>query len=574
MAEESSLFNVSFDAGNKKKMSFDKKILGKILKDMSGFRLSIFGIIILSLGSAYTFVMIPEYLGGVIDMFVSVLVSSMIKGEADIQADELFGVLAPTALVFLLNFVFSLFRDLIASRMSSDYADFLRKRLFDKLLSVEMSYIDTNSKNSVRENATMHTDMMNQSINIIISQELSAVFCIAAVTIRLFSVNIVFGIFSLLIIPLTALISFVIRQISSLSEAAAQRTVLPDFRELYQNADALRLSGEKNTIAESLEKEEEIRTKALCRARFFDAVTKNPSVFFCRVFMIASVAFGAQAVSSDIITLGTVISVVIFFLRLSTPFSQISTFSSSLSALFYSADKVFSFLSEADEQRGDKKDARVKEHDTVAFENVTFGYASSKEDVLKDISFEIKNRGITVISGETGIGKTTVLKLMTGFYLPSRGRITFNGEDINTFDIKAFRDRFSFIEQEATLFEMTVRENIIYPDSKADYARFEEVISVIGLDKAFSDCDNIYDTVFRLNPRNLSDGQIQLVLIARALYHKKEFIVLDEAFSLVDPSLEEYIYSLLERLSREHGIIIISHRRTCSIKSDNTVKLI
>lgn len=573
MAEGSSVFAVSFDAAEKKKMSFDKKIFAEIIKDMRRYPLSIFCILVLSAGSAYTFVMIPEYLGKVIDLFVSVFVSSVIKGEADIPADRFIRVLVPTVAVFLLNSLFSLFRDIISANMSSDYSDFLRKRIFDKILSVEMSYIDINSKQSVRENATAHTDMMNQSINIIISQEISSALCIACVIIRLFSINVVFGIFALLILPLTVLINYIIRQIRLISEKAAYKAQLPDFRELYENADALRISGEKNIITESFEKTEEMRIKALCKARFFDSLTKNPSVFLCWCFMIACVVFGADAINEGIVTLGTVISVIIFFLRLSTPFSQISTFSSSVANLFCSADKVFSFLCEEDEQRGDKKDIEEKDLDIIAFNNVTFRYVSGKEDVLKNLSFEIKNKGVTVLAGETGIGKTTLLKLMTGFYMPCGGNITFNGEDINTFDIKAFRDRFSFIEQEAVLFETTVKENIIYPDTEVDSERFEEVISVLGLDKVFSESDNIYDTVFRLNPRNLSDGQIQLILLGRAIYHKKEFIVLDEAFSSVDASLEEHIYSLLKKLSDRHGIIIISHRQTDEIIADNTINL-
>lgn len=573
MADTSSLFSVSFDARNRKKMSFDKKLIGKILRDMKRYSLSIFCILVLSVCSAYTFIMIPEYLGKVIDLFVSAFVVSVIKGESDISSEQLVSVLVPTVAVFLLNSVFSLLRDITAANMSSSYSELFRNRIFDKLLSVEMSYIDRNSKEAVRERATVHTDMLNQSISIIISQEFSAVCCILAVIIKLFTINMLFGVFAFLIFPFAALINYIIKQIRLMLRSPDIKSGLPDFAELYKNADAVRVSGEKNAVLEGIEAAEKKRTDALCNARFFDFLTKNPSVFLCSFFMILSVAFSADFINSGAVTYGTVISVVIFFLKLSTPFSQLSTFSSSVANLLHSADKVFSFLGEEDEQRGNKKDIEEGVSDVISFNNVTFRYAGGKEDVLKDISFEIKNRGITVISGATGRGKTTVLKLMTGFYAPCSGKITYNGEDINSFDIKVFRESFSFIEQEATLFEKTVRENIIYPDTEIDNERFFAVISVLGLDKVFSGSDNIYDTVFRLNPRNLSDGQIQLILLGRAIYHRKEFIVLDEALSCMDTALEEHIYSLLEELSAEHGIIIISHRQTLHPRADNIISL-
>lgn len=573
MADKSSAFKMNFDVEAQSLNKIEKASVRRLLRDLKPYFVRIILFATVASLFAFTFVRVPRLLGQVIDVFVSAIVSSVIKGKTDFDVSAISEIMPSVIIIFLLDTVFAVLKGLISTDISSHYSDFLRKRVFRKTGNIPVSYFDFYSKEYVHSISTEKIDTVSQSLNLLLSRFFASLILVTAIVITLFQTDVIIGILSCGFIIAAYASDFLISYFSkrSLNEKHVKAcTTSTD--ELYRNLVSVRLSGRAEKTVQSIISDEETLASETGKGRFFAFIEGNISSLLTGLFLVLTVTLEYRRVGDSVITLGTLLSLVIFILKLSEPLSQITSVRQSAGALLSASDFVLDYISQPDEN-DETKTACVSEAADIEIRNITFRYFGGAEPVFRNFSASIPKSGITVLSGPTGNGKTTLMKLVLGLYRPEEGEICIGETDISDLNLINYRSLFSVISQEATLFERSIEENICYPDEKADTERLHYAAKLSGAYEFIEKLEKGFCTVFSPKPQNISDGQIQLILLARALYHEKQFIVLDESTSYIDTESEKKIYDALKEISENRCVIIITHRKTGLGYADKVIEI-
>lgn len=573
MADSSSAFSVNFDAEAREADEGYKRVPKKFLNDMKKHRLRFVLFFVCSVISAVSFVYIPEFLGKLIDVFVSSILSSVLNGQTELTFSNLSHVIVPAIISIIIYAVFSYLCGVYSTDISSKYGDFLRKKAFDKIQTTSMIEIDTASKVKMHDLMTSEIDILNQSINIFLSQVVASAIVVIAIIVKSFTINIFIGFFILSVIPLSYVF---IKLICSASQKkqGIEIPYAPEAEDIIHNMMIVHCSGKTKSVTDSVLKSEKERLKKIKRIRFYESLKQLPTLFFSGIAIVVTiyifVCTDSVAISS--ISIGTILSVILYIKRIEKPLNDIMSFSQTIQNAISSSNKIYQFLEKKDEPSG-KEEPQVSQEITIKVDNVSFTYSEDLKNVLDKFSAAFENHGITQIKGKTGSGKTTLLKLVLGYYQPQAGCIKLNEKDISVLNLNSYRKMFSVITQEASLFEMSIAENIAYPSKEIDYYKINSIVSSLHQENLISQLENGLDTVYRKNISSLSDGQIQIILLIRAIYNNKKFIILDESFSHIDRENETKIFDALKNLSHRIGIIFISHKDSSLGFSDNTIYL-
>ncbi len=572
MAAQNSSFMMHLDMQKKADAGINKASAKRFLTDFGYRSYFMIAVFVCAVIGSVAFVKIPVYLGEIIDIFVSAIIASAIKGVADFDSQVIMKTLLSLAAAVIVNTLMTVLQSVIAIEISSKYCESLRSKAFGKLGKIEVSYVDIRSKNEVNNIFTSVIDELNQHISSFISQSLTSVILVVMILYYIFTIDVIFGAIAVAAVLFQILFSVLLPFFSGKDNGSKTQNTT-DYTEIAENLITLKHSGVATKLLNAVEADEKSVAKKIRSARFLGGIGSATGEFFVSAATVAIIIFGAVRIINGDISAGLLISVVIFIKRIVTPLTQMTGIGGAFSAVLSTADKFFAFIAAKNEASGNKKVNKNFPRQQICFENISYRYPLSPSDVFEDFSLTLESKGITTLVGVTGVGKTTLLKLMLGFYTPQKGVVTLNGIPVTEINIKNYRDRFSVITQEATLFDCSIAENISYPKKDFDKNRADEIMKKLGAADFLSGLPDGYDTVFCSNPENLSGGQIQMILMARALYNNKKFIVLDEAFTNVDTKSENRLFDVLKEISKDHGVIIVSHKWINSEKVDNIVQI-
>lgn len=575
MASKNSVFKVRFDASSKEyDTKFNSSTAKFVFNQMKPYSLKIALFAILTVLFSYTYVRIPRILGQIIDVYTSAIISSVIKGAENISIPKPISLLVYAAIFLLLNTVFSALQGIISSGISSSHADKLRNKVFAKIGRISLSYTDIASKKHIMDVATESIDAFNQSTNLIINQVFSAVIMIIAIIATVVTIDPIAALTLALIIPVQLLLQYILDYSESEIGRKAinnQPTESTDIRELFSGLRTIQVSGRMPEILDEIEKSEKEKAKGMASARFFSFISNNSSDLLLGLEIAIISLISAIRINDGIFTIGTLLTIIIYVRKLGSPISQLASFSSVSSTLAASSATLREFLDAREEIKDGKEINLPDEAKAIEINNVTFTYPNTVKPVIRNMTVTVPPKGITAVSGFTGAGKTTVIKLILRLYSPDSGTITYNGFNIEDIPLDTYRKLFSVINQEATLFETSVAANIAFPDTQYDIEKIMEAARLSGADEFISKLSDGYDTVFCAEPQNISNGQTQLILIARALYNRSKFIILDEATSFVDVETEEKVSTAMKECSKSCGVIIISHKSSTVKDADNVI---
>lgn len=577
MASKNSVFKVRFDASSKEYNSkFGLKTAKFVCGQMKPYSLRIALFTVCTVLFSYTYVKIPRVLGQIIDVYTSAIISSVIKGAENIDIPKPVSLLLYAAAFLVLNTVFSAVQGIISSGISSSYADSLRNKIFAKIGRISISYTDVASKRHILDVATESIDAFNQSINLIITQIFSAVIMIIAIIATVVTIDPIAALTMSLIIPVQLLLQYILDTAETgIGKKAinSQMTESTDIRELFSGLKTIQVSGKMPEILDEIEKAEGEKAKGMASARFFSFISNNSSDLLLGLEIAVISLISAFRINEGIFTIGTLLTIIIYVRKLGNPISQLASFSSVSATLAASSATIMEFL-DAPEENKDGKDVDLPEKsEDIVIDDITFTYPNTVKPVIKNMSVRVPSTGITAVSGFTGAGKTTIIKLILRLYSPDSGEIKYAGTNIEDIPLDIYRKLFSVINQEATLFETSIAENIAFPETEFDIEKIKEAARQSGADEFVSRLKDGYDTVFTAEPQNISNGQTQLILIARALYNRSKFIILDEATSFVDAETEEKVSDAMKECAKTCGVIIISHKNSTVKDADNVITL-
>lgn len=465
--------------------------------------------------------------------------------------------------VYIASSLLTWLQTFVMIRVSQKTIHRLRQQLFEQYQSLPLAFYDKQQQGDLMSRMTNDIENLNAALSQSVIQLVSSFLTIVGTAFALFYLDWRLALVTLIIIPLIVYATKQIIKRSSVNYKARQRDLgnLNGYiEETISNADIITLFGkEKSTLAEFKEANERLRGSAM-RADIISGFMGPINNFMNNLGLSLVIGAGAIMAVTSGLTIGVIASFVTYTRQFFRPINQLSNLLNTFQSAIAGSERVFEVLDEAKEV-ADIENAKAKEQFSgdVKFENVTFAYETGKP-VLSGINFEAKAGETIAIVGPTGSGKTTIIQLLTRFYDATGGRILLDGESIEHYKMTNVRDHVGVVLQDTYLFSGTVRENIRFGKLHATDEEVEQAAKVAYAHNFIKYLPEQYDTVLTSGGLNLSQGQRQLIAIARAILEDPDILILDEATSSVDTMTEVHIQKGLNNLMEGRTSFVIAHR--------------
>ncbi|MDT3498478.1 ABC transporter ATP-binding protein/permease [Bacillus toyonensis] len=447
----------------------------------------------------------------------------------------------------------------------------IRQDIFEKIQTLSLRFFDVRSQGDLMSRVTNDIDNLNQALTQSVVQIISSALTFIGVTIAMFSLNWILALVTLITVPIMFFVTKKLVAYSGKNFAKRQKDLgeLNGFiEEAITGADVTTLYGkEKETVQNFNKINEQLRISAT-KADTVSAFIFPSMNFINNLGMGLVIGTGSVMVLNGMTTVGVIAAFINYSRQFSRPLSQFATLMNTIQAAVAGGERVFEIMDEVPEIQN-KKDAFVVQNlqGHVELENVSFGYVENKT-ILKEVSLKAQPGETIALVGPTGSGKTTIINLLTRFYDIQQGQIHIDGKDIKDYDINSLRSKIGVVLQDTYLFAGTIMDNIRYGRL---HASDEEVINAAKAASAHSFIKHLpkqYETEIASEGSNLSQGQKQLLAIARAILADADILILDEATSNIDTRTELQIQAGLNNLMRGRTSFVIAHRLKTIEKAD------
>ena len=491
----------------------------------------------------------------------------MTQGSGGIDFTAVLRILVLLAALYILSALFSYLQNFLVSGVAQRTIYSLRKTVDQKIRRLPLGYFDRGSVGDVLSRVTNDVDTVATTLQQGINQVVNSVFTILTILVMMLLISPVLTGVALLTLPLTLLASMnVVRLSQKLFKGQADTlgSLNGYVEEMYTGHNVVKVfSREEDTIAAFDGLNEELYRYSW-KANFISGIIMPVSGFIGNLGYIIVTVLGAVWVIQGKFLVGSIQSFIQYIRHFSNPIVQLANLANMLQSAIAAAERVFEFLDEAEETpdplpQEDIPQAARRGSGSVEFQNVSFGYTPDRI-LIRDLSLSIRPGETVAIVGPTGAGKTTLVNLILRFYEVSGGRILLDGEDIAGMPRAALRSRIGMVLQDTWLFSGTIRENIRYGRLDATDAEVEEAARSARADKFIRALPQGYDTHLGEDASNISQGQRQLLTIARAILSDPDILILDEATSSVDTRTEVLIQKAMNTLMKGRTSFVIAHR--------------
>lgn len=559
-------------AGGEKPKEF-KKTLGKLVKYLSKYHAAIIIVMIFTVGSTVFNVIGPKILGKATTEIFNGLMSK-ISGGAGIDFTKIGKILVILLGLYGLSTLFGYVQGFVMSGISQKMSYKLRKELSEKLNRLPMSYYDKRTHGEVLSRITNDVDTLGMSLNQSITQLITSVATIVGVLIMMLTISPLMTVIALLILPVSAtLISVIVKHSQKYFKQQQEYLghVNGQIEEVFGGHNVVKLFNKEEDVIDEFKKTNEVLYHSAWKSQFFSGMTQPMMQFVGNLGYVAVAVVGGYLNIKKVIEVGDIQSFIQYVRQFTQPITQIAQVSNMLQSTLAAAERVFEFLEEDEEEQTTEHHAMIVENGkerrvtpadlvgNVTFDHIKFGYVPDKI-IVQDFSAEVKSGQKIAIVGPTGAGKTTIVKLLMRFYDLNSGAIKIDGYNINEFDRSELREAFGMVLQETWLFKGSIMENIRY--GRLD-ATDEEVIAAAKAAHAHHFIQSLpggYQMELNEDASNISQGQKQLLTIARAILADNKLLILDEATSSVDTRTEEQIQKAMDNLMKGRTSFVIAHR--------------
>ena len=520
-------------------------------------------VIVFAIGSSVFNIVGPKILGNATTKIFEGLVSKVSNSGGGIDFDAIFRTLTILASLYIISSIFSFIQTFITSDISQKVSYNLRKSISEKINKLPLNYYDKKTNGEVLSRVTNDIDAISQNLNQILSQMITSATTLIGVLIMMLSISVTMTLVSLIVIPLSlVMIMLVVRK--SQKHFRAQQEYLGHtnghIEEMYSGHNIMKaFNGEEKAI-EEFDKLSDTLYNSAWKSQFLSGMMMPIMTFIGNLgYVIVAIMGGFLAIRNKI-QVGDILAFIQYVRSFMQPIAQTAQIANVMQQTAAAAERVFEFLEE-EEVVEDVKNPISTEgiEGAVEFDHVRFGYNEDKI-IINDFSINIKPGQKVAIVGPTGAGKTTIVKLLMRFYELNGGKILIDGHDYRDFTRNDLRKIFGMVLQDTWLFNGSIMENIRY--GRLD-ASDEEVIEAAKLAHAHHFIKTLadgYNMEINEEADNISQGQKQLLTIARAILSDPKILILDEATSSVDTRTEVLIQQAMENLMEGRTSFIIAHR--------------
>lgn len=503
----------------------------------------------------------PKILGKATTELFNGLVAK-INGSGGINFGRIGEILIFLLCLYAVSAVFSLIQGFIMTGISNDVSYNLRRDISKKFNRLPMKYYESQTYGEILSRVTNDVDMLQQGLNQSITQLITSVTTLIGVFIMMLSINIWMTLVALLILPFSMLIITNVMKHSQ-KYFQQQQAYLGDVNgqveEIYSGHNVVKLFNKEEDVIRTFEESNKHLYESAWKSQFFSGMMMPVMQFVGNLGYVIVALLGGYFSIKRVIEVGDIQSFFQYIRNFTQPIQQIAQVTNMLQMSAAASERVFEFLDEEEEQTVEHPVSIEGKEGNVTFEHVSFGYDPEKI-IIHDFSEEVKSGQKIAIVGPTGAGKTTMVKLLMRFYDVTSGSIKVDGYDIKDYNRSELREMFGMVLQDTWLFNGTIMENIRY--GRLD-ATDEEVIAAAKAAHAhrfiMAQSDG-YQTVLNEETNNISQGQKQLLTIARAILADNKILILDEATSSVDTRTEIQIQKAMDNLMRGRTSFVIAHR--------------
>lgn len=539
-----------------------KKSLKTLVKYIAKYKAGIFVVMFCAVCSTVFTVAGPKILGKATTALSEGLMAK-ISGTGNIDFDKIGRILLIVLGLYLCSALFSFIQGWIMTGITQKVCYKLRQEISEKINRMPMKYFESRTYGEVLSRITNDVDTLGQGLNQSITTIITSVATLIGVLLMMLSISPLMTLIALVILPISlALISLVTKKSQKFFRAQQEYLghINGQVEEVYGGHLVIKaFNREKDTI-EEFEKTNKILYDSAWKSQFLSGMMQ-PIMMFVGNLGYASVALaGGMLAIKNVITIGDIQAFIQYVKNFTQPIQQIAQVINMVQSMSAASERVFEFLDEEEEQQIVENPADIsKVTGEVSFENVHFGY-NPEQIIINDFSAKVKPGQKIAIVGPTGAGKTTMVKLLMRFYDVNSGAIKLNGSNIKDFNRRELRDAFGMVLQDTWLFKGTIMENIRY--GRLD-ATDEEVIAAAKAARAHHFIQTLpggYQMELNEDASNVSQGQKQLLTIARAILADNPILILDEATSSVDTRTEIQIQNAMDNLMKGRTSFVIAHR--------------
>ena len=488
-----------------------------------------------------------------------------LRGTGSIDFGYIGKILLILLVMYLVSAAFSFCQSWIMSGLSQKMCYDFRRQISEKINRLPLAYFEKRTVGEVLSRITNDVDTLGQSLNQSITPLITSITPMIGVLIMMLTISPTMTLIAILILPVSmALVLLVVR--FSQKYFRAQQKVLGSVNgqveEVYSGHNVVKAFNREDAVLNDFDEANNRLFESAWKSQFLSGLMQPIMTFVGNLGYVAVAVSGSIFAARGIITIGDIQAFIQYVRNFTQPIQQLAQVSNMLQSMAAASERVFEFLGEPEEEQNADPARRADPaciDGQVTFDHVKFGYTPEKT-VIRDFSCDVKPGQKVAIVGPTGAGKTTMVKLLMRFYDVNSGAITLDGHNVKDFDRSALREGFGMVLQDTWLFQGTIMENIRY--GRLD-ATDEEVIAAAKAacaDHFIRTLPGGYQMELNEDASNVSQGQKQLLTIARAILADNKILILDEATSSVDTRTEQRIQTAMDNLMRGRTSFVIAHR--------------
>lgn len=549
--------------GGEKPKDF-KKTMKNLIKYLKPYILSIFIVMIFAIGSAAFSIVGPKILGNATTEIFNGLIKKITTANSEgINFDKIGKIIIFLLALYIISTIFSLIQGWIISEVAQKVSYNMRRQISGKINRMPLKYFDTRTHGEVLSRVTNDVDTVSQTLNQSLSQILTAVTTLIGILIMMFSISWIMTMASLIVIPLTVgLISLVVKKSQKYFKTQQEYLgyVNGKVEEVYSGHIVMKaFNAEQREVNKFSELNDTLYISAW-KSQFLSGMMMPIMTFVGNLGYVLVTILGGWLTIRKAIEVGDILAFVQYIRSFMQPISQAAQIANVLQSTAAAAERVFEFLDEEEEVADIENPVSTKEIiGAVDFNHINFEYNQGKT-IINDFTAHIKPGQRVAIVGPTGAGKTTIVKLLMRFYDVNYGEILIDGYNIKDFNRSDLRKIFGMVLQDTWLFNGTIMENLRYGRLDASDEEVKEAAKAAHVHSFIRTLPNGYDMELNEEASNVSQGQKQLLTIARAILANPKILILDEATSSVDTRTEVLIQKAMDNLMSGRTSFIIAHR--------------
>lgn len=539
-----------------------KGTLKKLISYIGAYKIPVFFVMIFAIASTVFNIWGPKILSQAITELFNGLIKKY-QGTGGIDFNKIGGILLFMLGLYLVASAFGIMQGWIMSTITQKITYRMRKEISEKINRMPMNYFESRTTGEVLSRITNDVDTLGQSLNQSITQLITSVFTIIGVIVMMLSISVQMTGIAILIVPISMILILIVVKNSQKYFKTQQEylgVINGKVEETIGGYTIVRLFNDEENSLEEFKTQNDLLFKSAWKSQFLSGLMQPIMNFVGNLGYVAVAIFGGILAYNGTITVGDIQAFIQYVRNLTQPIAQLAQVSNLLQSMAAAAERVFEFLEEDEEAQTVPNPVKIdKAKGMVDFEHVRFGYTPDKI-IINDFSSHVDPGQTVAIVGPTGAGKTTMVKLLMRFYDVTSGAIKIDGHNIKDFNRADLRKNIGMVLQDTWLFKGTIMDNLRYGRLDATDEEVYEAAKAAHVHHFIQTLPGGYNMELNEESSNISQGQKQLLTIARAILADKPILILDEATSSVDTRTEGLIQGAMNNLMAGRTSFVIAHR--------------